>query len=131
MAHTAIVISEDDEHELMASFKKGAAKKGPTRGWKARSQTSARDSSVEETEHQRTQRTKQAPQKLLAIRVPPVQNREQYIYHDGQDAVQRVRRELEKSGELVYDVELVDGTRKQVSLLRHVLSPCHSCQLVR
>ncbi|KAF2449385.1 hypothetical protein P171DRAFT_427584 [Karstenula rhodostoma CBS 690.94] len=114
MTHTAPVTSDDDddEHELMASFKKSA--KGPTRGRKARSQTSGRDS-VEEKEHQRAPRTTQAPQKLAAVRVPPVHNRDQYIYYDGEEAVQRVRREFKKSGEFVYDIELVNGTHKQVT----------------
>ncbi|KAL5461724.1 hypothetical protein PMIN06_002014 [Paraphaeosphaeria minitans] len=104
---------DDDEVDLMASFKKSA--EGPARGRKARSQTSGRDSSVEEMEHNRTQRTQQAPQKLAAVRVPPVHNRNQYIYYDGKDAVQRVRREFEKRGELLYDISLVDGTYKQVT----------------
>ncbi|OAG12176.1 uncharacterized protein CC84DRAFT_1078202 [Paraphaeosphaeria sporulosa] len=97
----------------MASFQKGA--NGPARGRKARSHTSGRNSSVEEKEYKRIQRIEQAPQKLAAVRVPPVRNRNQYIYYDGKDAVHGVRREIEKRGELLYDIELVDGTHKRVT----------------
>jgi chromodomain-helicase-DNA-binding protein 4 len=110
MARAKSIKSDEDEHDLLALFKKGATSQ--MRGQKARAPASGRDSSDQAKVHQPT---KQAPRTLAAVRVPPVRNRGQYIYYDGQEAVRRVRREFEKSGESVYDIELVDGTHKQVS----------------
>lgn len=108
MATATPLTSDEDEADLMALFKKGP--KIPPREKKARSQTATRDSS---------ERKAQVSQKLAGVEVPPVQNRSEYIYYDGKNAVQRIRREFEKRGELFYDVELVDGTYKQVSKLCH------------
>jgi hypothetical protein len=126
MARTASITSGEDENDLMASFKKSAT--GQMRGRKARSQASGRDSSDREMDHQRM---KPPPAKLVAVQVPPVRNRAQYIYYDGQEAVQQIRREFKKGGELIYDIELVDGTHKQVSHLRHAIVPDLSGQLGR
>ncbi|KAL1594503.1 hypothetical protein SLS60_010263 [Paraconiothyrium brasiliense] len=110
MARTASITSDEDGVKLMASFKKDA--KIQARGRKARSQTNDRDFPDEEMD---SQHAEGISQKLLAVRVPPVENRDAYIYYDGQAAVQRVHREFEKRGELIYDVEFIDGGHKQVT----------------
>ncbi|KAJ4359716.1 uncharacterized protein N0V89_000272 [Didymosphaeria variabile] len=110
MADIASIASDEDGLELMASFKKGA--NGEARGRKARSQINDRDFPDEEVV---SQRAEGAPQRLLAVRVPPVHDRDEYIYYDGEAAVERVQREFEKRGELMYDVEFIDGRHKQVT----------------
>ena len=116
--------SDEDEIDLMASFKKGA--KGQTRRPNARSlskRSSDQESADEEVNNL------QAPQRLVAVQVPPVRNRNQYMYYDGQEAVQRVNRGFEKRGELMYAIELVDGTKKQVRYLRRCAVPNSSCRV--
>lgn len=100
----------------MASFQKGANNQPRKRKLLSLGKRSPSQDSLRGKNHERQE--KHAPQKLVAVRVPPVHRPEDYIYYDGQEAVERIRQEFQRKGEFMYDVELVDGTQKQVSYLR-------------
>ena len=128
MARTVSLSSDEDGINHIESFKKGA--ESQIRNRPTCSPASDRFSQEKKIG---LQRTPQAPRKLIAVQVPPVLNRDQYIYYDGRDTVQRVRREFEERGELQYDIELVDGTQKQVSYRRGLFfeSKRWTCPLLR
>ncbi|KAF1977413.1 hypothetical protein BU23DRAFT_526827 [Bimuria novae-zelandiae CBS 107.79] len=113
MPRATTLTSDDDEVDLMASLKKGGkSKPRKQQSFSPTNFISDEDSADEELPNPRIGR---ASQKLAAVRVPPVRHRNEYIYYDGAETVQRVRREVSKRGELFYDVELIDGTNKQVT----------------
>ncbi|KAJ4295425.1 hypothetical protein N0V90_007437 [Kalmusia sp. IMI 367209] len=113
MARGSPSTSDEDGASLMAFFKAGAKDKARRQmSFLPTNVVSDQDSASEEARSQRSQR---APQKLISIRVEPVRNRHEYIYYEPQESVQNVRREYQKKGQLMFEVELDSGTLKQVT----------------
>lgn len=103
MARVTEYISSDNDDDVIASFTERA---------KA---NQSKQQSLPANENLRDQRDKSPPQRLKAVLVPPVHHRHEYIYYDGRETVERIRHEVSKRGELIYDVEFVDGSTKRAS----------------
>lgn len=107
--------SEEDEIDLMRSFQKGAegnAQKKKQQSFSLGSFTSNGTSVVDDSD---SLHSGQGRRTLAGVRVSPVRDREEYIYYDGNDTVHCIRREISRRGNLLYEVELVNGTDRKVS----------------
>ena len=113
--------SEEDGAELMAAFKRGSGKKTRTRTPQREAKELAflpgnfiSDQSSEEN----GTATKQSPvvtRTMVAVRAPPVRNRDEYTYYAPKEAVGSIVREFTKKGILMYEIKLKSSITKQVS----------------
>ncbi|KAF2874432.1 PHD/FYVE-zinc-finger like domain-containing protein [Massariosphaeria phaeospora] len=105
--------SDEDGADLMAAFKRTAIG-APPRG-RRQTSFSPGDFVSGESSGEDTRVAPDSMRKLVAVKAPPVRNRHQYTYYEPKDAVERILREFQKRGELMYEVKLTDGRTEQVN----------------
>lgn len=124
--------SDDDGSDLVAAFKKGApkgaVKQAPKRAsgqappphkqasFSPRQFISDNESGEGEGEGGTSIPFTTSTRKAIAVRAAPVRNRSEYTYYEPRDAVENIVRELQRKGNIMYEVKLTNGRTQQVSL---------------
>ncbi|CAI6326909.1 unnamed protein product [Periconia digitata] len=106
--------SDGDGASLMATFQ-GKGKPTTTRRQKSFSPGdffSDQSSAAEELQQKRKTMPRR---KLIAVRVSPIRNRHEYTYHEPKETVEKVYREYDRDGILMYTVGLDGGITKGVT----------------
>lgn len=105
--------SDEDGAALMASFKSGRPRAPSLKKKQAFSPSNfvSDQSSADEVAPQRTRPVRR---KAVAVKVPPIRNKHEYTYYPPQEEVARILREFDKHGQLMYEVRMIDGVKKQV-----------------
>jgi hypothetical protein len=113
--------SDDDPADLLAAFKRNESNPSIPAAPPRRKEASVSPEMVVEESSARGQE-KTSPHKAsstrmvaVAVRVPPVRNREEYTYYEPKDEVEQIRREYSRRGKMMYEVKLTDGKLEQVS----------------
>ena len=115
-------MSSSEDVDLASFQQKGARKASPAK----RKRTSVSpgmffsdDSSAQEESSKlkgKSPSRRSAGRLLVAVRVQPVINREEYVYYEPKEEVERIVREYHRKGMIMYEVKLIDGATRQVSL---------------
>ncbi|KAH7396549.1 hypothetical protein DE146DRAFT_614275 [Phaeosphaeria sp. MPI-PUGE-AT-0046c] len=110
--------SEDDGAQLMAAFQRNGSRKEPVPQVTQQPPLSRTVSSTDGTPEDRedsTQAEQPSSRRAVCVRVPPVHHRDDYIYYEPRDEVEAVLRERSRRGEMLYDIRLVGGVRKEIT----------------
>ncbi|KAF2258008.1 hypothetical protein CC78DRAFT_538119 [Lojkania enalia] len=111
--------SDDDNVDHIAAFRSAKPKYPPrTReqpsvspGMFMTEESSSAD--VESTSY-RSPRVNPTKRKVVAVRVPPVRNREEFVYYEPKKSVRGILREFQRQGNLMYEVKLVTGETEEI-----------------
>jgi len=112
--------SEEDGADLMASFQMGArpsakAKTSPGTTKQPSFSPGAFVSEQSSGEYGAQSRAPRASvRKVVAVKATPVRNRSQYKYYEPKETVESILREYRKRGNLMFEVKLTGGVKKQV-----------------
>ncbi|KAF2020910.1 hypothetical protein BU24DRAFT_10762 [Aaosphaeria arxii CBS 175.79] len=113
-------MSSDDELDIASFQRNGTRKRSPP----ARKSASVSpgmffsdESSVteEDTKNEKKKDSIDRPRKLVAVKVTPVRNREEYTYYEPEEEVHSILREYKRKGVLMYEVKLLDGKHHKVT----------------
>jgi hypothetical protein len=111
--------SDEDGAELMAAFKKNAGPKATPLD-KAQSHGPVEESTATHNSEPGRSRSREEPtsktRRALCVRVRPVLDRDAYTYFEPEDEVEEILREFSRRGDMLYDVMLLSGSSKQVSV---------------
>ncbi|KAF2274723.1 uncharacterized protein EI97DRAFT_434949 [Westerdykella ornata] len=110
--------SDDEEGNLMASFKRGGRTRSIPRKQAPLSPgdfVSSDESSAHDEAPARTGASTTVRKVAVAVRVRPVRNVEEYTYYEPAEEIERINREYGKSGQMMYEVVLSTGQTRQIS----------------
>lgn len=110
--------SDEDGVTLMAAFKRNGNRNAPPTRTSDQSQLSRTISPAANTQEDGEEIIRVAQsisRKAVCVRIPPAQNKHEYVFFEPQDEVESVIRMYSRGGEMIHDVRLVGGASKEVS----------------
>ncbi|OAK96166.1 hypothetical protein IQ06DRAFT_296950 [Phaeosphaeriaceae sp. SRC1lsM3a] len=103
----------------MAAFKRNGNRNAPPTRTSDQSQLSRTISPAANTQEDGEEIIRVAQsisRKAVCVRIPPAQNKHEYVFFEPQDEVESVIRMYSRGGEMIHDVRLVGGASKELAL---------------